>query len=232
MFSRAHGEIHRSSRIGWLRAAVLGAQDGVVSTSALLIGVAAANSSRTAILVAGIAALVAGAMSMATGEYNSVSSQRDTELADIAREQHELAHYPEHELEELTNIYEHRGLDRELATEVAEQMMRADPLGTHMRDELGLHAHSRARPVQAAVVSSTSFAIGASLSLLSLAVAPAGARIPVVAIVTIVLLAGIGALGARLGGAKPARATVRLVVFGGVAMAAAAIVGDLAGAVV
>lgn len=218
--------------MGWLRAAVLGAQDGVVSTSALIIGVAAANSSRTEILVAGIAALVAGAMSMATGEYNSVSSQRDTELADIARERDELSHYPEHELEELTHIYERRGLDRSLAEQVAAQMMRADPLGAHMRDELGLHEHLMARPVQAAVVSSTSFAIGSALSLASAALAPAGARIATVALVTIVLLAGIGVLGARLGGAASRRGALRLIVFGGTAMAAAALVGNLAGTVV
>ncbi|MBM3675862.1 MAG: VIT family protein [Actinobacteria bacterium] len=232
MYSRAHGEVHRGARVGWLRAAVLGAQDGVVSTSALVIGVAAASSSRSAILVAGIAALVAGAMSMATGEYNSVSSQRDTELADIARERHELTNYPEHELEELTTIYVQRGLDRALAAQVAEQMTCADPLGAHMRDELGLHEHLMARPIQAAVVSSTSFASGAALSLAAVALAPAGARIAIVAAVTMVLLAGIGLLGARLGGAKPLRAVVRLTALGGIAMVAAAVVGDLAGAVV
>ncbi len=232
MPSRNHGELHRKNRIGWLRAAVLGAQDGVVSTSALIIAVAAANSSRTAILVAGIAALVAGAMSMATGEYNSVSAQRDTELADISRERHELATAPEHELAELTDIYVKRGLDYALAAEVAEQLTRSDPLGAHLRDELGLHEHARSRPTQAAVVSAVSFSIGSGLSLCAAAIAPDGARIAVVGIVTLALLAGIGALGARLGGASAGRATARLVVFGGVAMALAALVGEVVGTAV
>src|SRR6185436_17322067 len=158
MPSRTHGEIHKTGRIGWLRAAVLGAQDGVVSTASLLIGVAAASSDRDALLIAGIAAVVAGAMSMAAGEYNSVSSQRDTERADIARETEEL----EVELEELTQIYEHRGLDRPLARQVAIQLTKADALASHVRDELGIVDASTARPVQAAAVSAAGFVLGAT----------------------------------------------------------------------
>ena len=183
-------------------------------------------------IVAGIAALVAGAMSMAAGEYSSVSSQRDTELADIARETHELARFPEHELEELTQIYEGRGLDRPLAREVATQLMRTDPLGSHVRDELGLHPDTLARPVQAAVVSASSFAVGAALALLTAVVAPAGARIAVIAVVTIVLLAVLGIVGARLGGADPGRAALRITIGGGLAMAVTAGIGTLVGTVV
>jgi VIT1/CCC1 family predicted Fe2+/Mn2+ transporter len=231
MRRRPHREIHRSDRVGWLRAAVLGAQDGIVSTASLVIGVAAASSDRTEVIVAGVAALVAGAMSMAAGEYSSVSSQRDTELADIARETHELARYPDHELEELTQIYEGRGLDRPLAREVATELMRADPLGSHVRDELGIHPGTMARPVQAALVSASSFAGGAALALLTAIVAPASARIAVIAVVTLILLAVLGVVGARLGGADPRRAALRITIGGGLAMAITAGIGALVGTV-
>ncbi|MGZ4688122.1 MAG: VIT1/CCC1 transporter family protein [Acidimicrobiia bacterium] len=229
---RIHRETHRRERIGWLRAGVLGAQDGIGSTASLLIGVTAASSSRTAMLVAGAAALVGGAMSMAAGEYSSVSSQRDTELADIARETHELARYPEHELEELTQIYEERGLDRDLAAQVATSLMKSDPLGSHVRDELGIQEETRARPVQAALVSAASFAVGAGLALIVSALAPADIRIAVIACISLVLLALLGTFGARLGGAPPARAALRITVTGGLAMAVTAVVGLLVGTAV
>lgn len=228
---RIHRETHRRERVGWLRAGVLGAQDGIVSTASLLIGVAAASSSRTEMLVAGTAALVAGSLSMAAGEYGSVSSQRDTELADIERETHELARYPEHELEELTQIYEKRGLDRGLAGRVATSLMAADPLGSHVRDELGIVEATMARPVQAAAVSAASFAVGAGLALLTAALAPSDFRIGVIAIVSIILLALLGTFGARLGGAPPLRAAIRITVGGGIAMAATALIGLAVGTV-
>jgi vacuolar iron transporter family protein len=231
MRRRPHREVHRSDRVGWLRAAVLGAQDGIVSTASLVIGVAAASGDRTEVIVAGTAALVGGAMSMAAGEYSSVSSQRDTELADIARETHELARFPDHELEELTQIYEGRGLDRPLAREVATQLMRTDPLGSHVRDELGIHPDTIARPVQAALVSASSFAVGAALALLTAIVAPASARIAVIAVVTLLLPAVLGVVGARLGGADPRRAALRITIGGGLAMAITAGIGTLVGTV-
>jgi VIT1/CCC1 family predicted Fe2+/Mn2+ transporter len=231
MRRRPHREVRRSDRVGWLRAAVLGAQDGIVSTASLVIGVAAASGDRTEVIVAGVAALVAGAMSMAAGEYSSVSSQRDTELADIARETHELARYPEHELEELTQIYEGRGLERALAREVATELMRTDPLGSHVRDELGINPGTMARPVQAALVSASSFAVGAALALVTAIVAPASARIAVIAVVTLVLLAVLGVVGARLGGAEPRRAALRITIGGGLAMAITAGIGALVGTV-
>jgi len=232
MPARIHGEIHRTGRIGWLRAAVLGAQDGVVSTASLLIGVAAANSDRNAIIIAGVAAVVAGAMSMAAGEYNSVSSQRDTELADIARERVELEETPDVELEELTQIYEHRGLDRPLARQVAIQLTKADALASHVRDELGIVPSTSARPVQAAVVSASGFVLGALPPLLIAVAVPSGARVVTVAATGLVLLAAIGVVGARLGGARIGRAAVRLVIVGGIAMAVSALIGDLMGTIV
>ncbi len=231
MRRRPHREVHRTGRVGWLRAAVLGAQDGIVSTASLLIGVAAASGDRTELVVAGVAALVAGAGSMAAGEFSSVSSQRDTELADIARETHELTHYPEHELEELTEIYEGRGLEPALAREVATQLMRTDPLGSHVRDELGIRPGMMARPVQAAVVSAASFAVGAGLALFTALTTPGGARIAAVAVVTLVLLAVLGVTGARLGGADPRRAALRITIGGGLAMAITAGIGALVGTV-
>jgi VIT1/CCC1 family predicted Fe2+/Mn2+ transporter len=226
---RPHRESHRQDRIGWLRAAVLGAQDGIVSTASLMVGVAAASADRTQLLVAGIAALVAGAMSMAAGEYSSVSAQRDAELADIARETHELARYPEHELDELTQIYEGRGLEPALAREVAVALMQKDALGSHVRDELGIVEHLRARPLQAAAASSASFAVGAATTVVVAAVVPAGTRVATIAAATIVLLAVLGLVGARLGGAARVRPTLRIVIGGGLAMLVTALVGALVG---
>lgn len=226
-----HGETHRSDRTGWLRAGVLGADDGIVSTSSLLIGVAASSASRSAILIAGFAGMVAGAMSMAAGEYVSVSSQRDAEQADIAKERRELEHQPEFELQELTQIYIGRGLDSDLARTVAQQLTKADPLGAHLRDELGLTEASRARPLQAAGVSATAFGVGAAVPLLAMAVAPSWARIGLVAAVSLVAMAFLGAMGGRLGGADPRRAAARVAVGGICAMAATALIGRLAGTV-
>ena len=224
-----HRERHRFRRIGWLRAAVLGADDGIVSTASIMIGVAASDASRETILIAGLASLVGGALSMAAGEYVSVSSQRDTEQADIARERRELARSPELELEELTDIYVQRGLDRELARQVAVQLHDADPLGAHMRDELGIHQEVRARPWQAASVSAASFAVGAAAPLLATLAASADARIPVIAVVALVLLAVTGAVGGRIGGASMIRAAMRVLVGGGLAMGISALIGDLVG---
>lgn len=229
----SHRESHRHDRVGWLRAAVLGANDGIVSTTSLMIGVTASSASRGAILVAGIAGLVAGAASMALGEYVSVSSQRDTERADIARETLELEASPEHELEELTEIYVERGLTRPLAEDVATQLMAADAIGAHLRDELGIFEHSRARPTQASVVSAFTFAIGSGVPVAMMALfndtASSSTRIIASAVVALVMLVTLGAVGAKLGGAKPARAAVRVVVGGAIAMAASALVGSLIG---
>ncbi len=218
-------------RGGWLRAAVLGADDGVVSTASLMIGVAAAHGTKEATLVAGVAGLVAGALSMAAGEYVSVSSQRDAELADIARETQELAVDPKGELEELAALYRRRGLDAELAMKVAEQLS-ADGrrLDAHMRDELGLHESTMARPLQAAAVSAASFAALALLPLLALVLAPASVRVAAIAVVSLVGLALLGALGGRLGGAPVGRASLRVSLGGAVAMATTALIGHLLGA--
>ena len=232
MPGRTETEVHRSNRVGWLRAGVLGAQDGVASTASLLIGIAAASNNRSALIIAGVAAVVAGAMSMAAGEYTSVSSQRDTELADIARETVELQETPDVELEELTQIYEHRGLDRPLARQVAIQLTKTDALGTHVRDELGLDHQDVARPLQAAGVSSIGFLLGAVPSVLIVMVVPAGGRIAMLAATALVLLATIGATGARLGAAPMVRGALRVTVIGGVALALAAVIGDLLGTVV
>jgi vacuolar iron transporter family protein len=233
----AHRERHRFLRVGWLRAAVLGADDGIVSVASLMIGVAASTTAsssagRSAIIIAGLAGLAAGAMSMATGEFVSVSSQRDTELADIAREKTELAKNPEFELEELTQIYVTRGLEEPLARQVATKLTAADPLGTHLRDELGITHSVLARPWQAAAVSALSFAVGAVFPIVALLLAPSSARIPVIAGVALVLLAVTGAIGGRLGGAPMTRAALRVLVGGGVAMALTALIGDLVGSVV
>jgi VIT1/CCC1 family predicted Fe2+/Mn2+ transporter len=222
-------ELHRSGRAGWLRAAVLGADDGIVSTASLVIGVAAAAASHNAVLLAGVAGLVAGATSMAAGEYVSVSSQRDAEQADIAQEQQELADDPEFERAELTEIYVRRGLDQELAATVAERLMAADPLGSHVRDELGLQPGGLARPLQAAVVSAVSFALGAALPLVVIVLAPIRARVPVTALAALVLLALLGAVGARLGGAPAGRAALRVTVGGSLAMGLTALIGQLVG---
>jgi VIT1/CCC1 family predicted Fe2+/Mn2+ transporter len=226
---RHHRERHRFRRIGWLRAAVLGADDGIVSTASIMIGVASASAGRHAIVVAGLASLVGGAFSMAAGEYVSVSSQRDTEEADIARERRELDRTPELELEELTDIYVSRGLKHELARTVATQLTAADPLGAHLRDELGMTHATRARPLQAAFVSAASFAAGACIPLVAAAAAPAGGRTAIIAGTALVLLAVTGGIGGRLGGAPTMRAAARVLAGGGLAMGAAALIGDLVG---
>ncbi len=227
---RSHRESHLVSRIGWLRAAVLGANDGIVSTASLMIGVAAAAQSEAAILVTGVAGLVAGAMSMAAGEYVSVSSQADTEKADRGREAQELVDDPESELEELTRIYMARGLDRKLAAEVAGQFTAKDPLKAHLRDELGLSAHLEAKPIQAALASAGSFAVGAAFPLLLVLVMPRAYLAWGVAGGSILFLVLLGVLGARAGGAPVLRATIRVTFWGALAMAITAAVGLLFGA--
>ena len=227
-----HAERHRYDRVNWLRAAVLGAGDGIVSTASLLIGIAASKATRPELIVAGFAGLVAGAMSMATGEYNSVSSQRDTERADIARETRELSTVPDRELDELTEIYVKRGLDPDLARQVAEQLHEADPLEAHLRDELGIVEEGRARPLQAAWVSAGSFAVAASIPLHAVILATAGTRIAVLVVSSLASLAVLGVVGARLGGAPPGRAAVRVLVGSGLAMALTAAIGALVGTAV
>ena len=225
-------ERHRTTRIGWLRAAVLGANDGIVSTASLVIGVAAADADRRAIVVAGVAGLVAGAMSMAAGEYVSVSSQADTERADLARERAELAADPDGEREELIRIYVARGLPRALAEQVAVELMTNDALGAHARDELGLSAAFEARPVQAALASAASFAVGAVLPMAIVVAAPAGPLSAWVAAGSLACLGLLGAVAARTGGAGAARATGRVMLWGALAMAATSVVGRVFGAVV
>jgi VIT1/CCC1 family predicted Fe2+/Mn2+ transporter len=227
----AHAEVHHNGRAAWLRAAVLGADDAIVSVSSLMIGVAASSASQTAILLAGVAGLVAGAMSMAAGEYVSVCSQRDSELAAIEIEKRELASAPHAELRELASIYMKRGLDSELALKVATQLTAHDQLAAHMRDELGLDQASLARPLQAAWISAASFGSSALVPILGLLVAPAGARIPVIAGVSLLSLALLGALGGRLGGASMGRAALRVTIGGALAMAATAIIGRLFGVI-
>jgi VIT1/CCC1 family predicted Fe2+/Mn2+ transporter len=224
-----HLERHNVSRIGWLRAAVLGANDGIVSTASLIVGVAAAGASREAVMVAGIAGLVAGAMSMAAGEYVSVSSQSDTEQADLARERGELVSQPEFELEELAQIYSARGVEPALARQVAEQMTAKDALAAHARDELGISEFTRARPIQAAFTSALTFAAGAALPLLVAALFPLAQMSIAVCATSLVFLAGLGALGAGAGGAGMARAAARVTLWGALAMALTAGVGALFG---
>jgi VIT1/CCC1 family predicted Fe2+/Mn2+ transporter len=226
------GELHRSGRIAWLRAAVLGANDGLISTSSLVVGVAAANPAEGAVLLAAIAGLAAGALSMAAGEYVSVSSQSDTEEADLAQERRELAASPAAEREELAGIYVARGVRHDLAVQVAEQMMQHDALGAHARDELGMHEHTRARPVQAAVASAASFAVGAAPPAILAGVMSNGALAPTVAAVTLALLLGLGAVAAWLGGAPLMRGALRIGFWGAVAMGVTALVGRLFGATV
>lgn len=224
--------MHRSHRVGWLRAAVLGANDGIVSTASLVIGVAAAQAEHSAVLVAGVAGLVAGAMSMAAGEYVSVHSQADTEKADLEREKKELALSPEHELEELRGIYIDRGLDEDLALEVAKQLTAHDALGAHARDELGISSVMSARPVQAAVFSAVSFAVGAALPLLVTVVFAGSTMIPVVAVSSLVFLALLGGVAARAGGASILTGSLRVLFWGAIAMGATALVGKVFGTVV
>ena len=224
-----HVERHQITRIGWLRAAVLGANDGIVSTASLIIGVAAAAAAPPQILVAGIAGLVAGAMSMAAGEYVSVSSQSDTETADLAREKQELLDDPEAELHELAAIYVERGLTPELALEVASQLTARDALTAHARDELGISAMTTARPIQAALTSAATFSIGAALPLLMVVVVPRPWLVQAVAVASLAFLALLGAVGARTGGAGVLRPTLRVMFWGALAMALTAGIGFLFG---
>jgi len=226
-FYQRHHERHRSERSGWLRAGVLGANDGILSTAGLVVGVASAQASTDAVLLAGFAGLVAGAFSMAAGEYVSVSSQADTEQADREMEEQELAHDPKGERDELINIYVGRGLDRELAGKVADQLTAHDALGTHLRDELGLTETLRARPLQAALTSAATFAVGAALPLLAVVLAPAGHVVLVVATSTLVSLGILGAVAARTGGAPIVSGAVRVLFWGALAMAATAAIGHV-----
>jgi vacuolar iron transporter family protein len=227
-----HLEQHYAERIGWLRAAVLGANDGILSTASLVVGVAAASTTRGSVLIAGMAGLVAGAMSMAAGEYVSVSSQADTEKADLERERHELATDEAFELQELTEIYRKRGLEESLAQQVAKQLMANDALAAHARDELGLTEIHAARPIQAALASAVTFAVGASLPLLIALISPINNAILFVSIGSLLSLALLGALSARAGGAKVAIAVGRVTFWGALAMAATAVIGKLFGTVV
>ena len=230
--SRLHAENHLVERIGWLRAAVLGANDGIVSTASLIVGVAAASAATSDVLVSGVAGLVAGAMSMAAGEYVSVSSQADTERADIARETAELASQPEFERQELQQVYVKRGLDEALALKVADQLMAKDALGAHSRDELGISEVTAARPIQAALTSAATFAIGAAMPLLMVILSPQAYLVSAVSIASLLFLALLGAIGARAGGADVVKATVRVTFWGALAMAATAGIGALVGTAV
>ena len=226
-----HRETHLVARIGWLRAAVLGANDGIISTASLVAGVAAAAKSPSEILVAGVAGLVAGAMSMAAGEYVSVASQADTEAADAARERRELAEQPEAELAELTRIYIDRGIDADLARQVAVQMTARDAFAAHARDELGFSDHGLARPVQAALTSAGTFAAGAAIPLLLALVSPSRSLVPVVTGGSLLFLAVLGALGAKMGGAPALKPAVRVTFWGAVAMGITAAIGAMTGQV-
>ncbi len=228
--SGRHLESHRTNRVGWLRASVLGANDGIVSTASLVLGVAAAAGSRGEVLTAGVAGLVAGAMSMAAGEYVSVSSQRDTEHADLERERGELERDPVAEHAELAKIYEGRGLDAETAKRVAEQLMARDALSAHARDELGVTEALAARPIQAALASAASFAVGAVMPLIAVAVAPSASLILIVGGTSLVFLAILGALAASAGGAKLGASVARVVLWGALAMAITGAAGRLFGA--
>jgi vacuolar iron transporter family protein len=227
-----HTERHSVSRIGWLRAAVLGANDGIVSTASLIIGVAAAAGGRSEVLVAGVAGLVAGAMSMAAGEYVSVSSQADTEAADLARERAELATDPEAELRELTGIYVARGLDEKVARMVAEQFTVRDALGAHARDELAINDLTKAQPILAALTSAGTFTAGAALPLLIAALVPLSSLVAVEAVASLLFLALLGAIGAKAGGAPVLRGVVRVTFWGAIAMALTAGIGRVVGTAV
>lgn len=227
-----HLERHAIQRIGWLRAAVLGANDGIVSTASLVVGVAAASATKGPVLIAGLAGLVAGAMSMAAGEYVSVSSQSDSETADLARERAELSSDPEAEEDELTGIYVERGLEPDLARQVAKALMAKDALAAHARDELGISEHTTARPIQAALTSAATFATGAALPMAMVVVAPTRLVVPLVTAASIIFLAVLGAVGARAGGASIWKPTLRVTFWGAFAMALTAVVGRLFGAAV
>ncbi len=224
-----HWERHGSGRINWLRAAVLGANDGIVSTASLVIGVAAAGADRSAVLIAGLAGLVAGAMSMAAGEYVSVSSQADTEHSDLARERREIETDVDAEHRELAAIYVERGLDPKLAAEVSKQLMAKDALGAHARDELGISEVLRARPIEAALASAASFAVGAALPLVTTIVSPAEQLVPYVATLSLVFLAVLGAIAARVGRADILKGTLRVTFWGAIAMALTAAIGHFFG---
>ena len=227
-----HIEKHGSHRSGWLRAAVLGANDGLVSTASLIVGIAASAAATNEILLAGTAGLVAGAMSMAAGEYVSVSSQSDTESADLEKESRELVEQPDFELQELAGFFENRGVTAQTAREVAEQLTAHDALGAHAREELGISEITTARPLQAAMTSAATFAVGAALPLAVLLLSPEGAQMYAVIASTLIFLAALGALGAKAGGAGMTKATIRVTFWGAVAMAATAAIGALFGAVV
>lgn len=227
-----HKESHRLNRIGWLRAAVLGANDGIISTASLLVGIATAQASHATILITGIAALIAGAMSMAAGEYISVSSQADTEKAEIEKEKYELAHQLPEEIEELTLIYVKRGLDRPLAAQVANQLMERDALSTHLRDELGITQTFRARPLQAALFSAVSFSLGSLFSLLIALFAPAQHMAATIFIASVLLLAFLGGLAAKIGNANILIGVFRVSAWGSLAMALTALIGFLLGVAV
>ncbi len=230
--ARRHLEFHRTGSIGWLRAVVLGANDGIVSTASLVLGVAASNATKQSILIAGGAGLVAGAMSMAAGEYVSVHSQADTEQAELEKEREELERDPEGEHRELAGIYVKRGLTPELAKQVAQQLMSFDAEGAHVRDELGLTETTTAKPLQAALASAASFAVGAAVPLLISAVIPQGALIVSVATSALVLLAVLGGVAAKVGGAQPLRGALRVAFWGALAMGLTAGVGTLVGVAV
>ena len=227
-----HTENHLVERIGWLRAAVLGANDGIIATASLIVGVAAAAATQHDVLIAGVAGLVAGAMSMAAGEYVSVSSQADTERADLAREAAELSGNPELELQELSEIYVKRGVDEALARQVAQQLMAKDALTAHARDELGISEITTARPVQAALTSAAMFTVGAAMPLLMVVLSPANLLVPVVSAASLGFLALLGAMGAKAGGANILRATARVTFWGALALALTAGIGKLFGTVV
>lgn len=227
-----HSEKHLVDRIGWLRAAVLGANDGIVSTASLIVGIAAADAPQNDVLLAGVAGLVAGAMSMAAGEYVSVSSQSDTEKADLARERKELSENIEIESEELAAIYVKRGLDQALARQVAEQLMAKDALIAHARDELGISELTAARPVQAALTSAATFSVGAAMPLLMILLSPEDTLVPIVSAASLGFLALLGAVGARLGGANVLRATARVTFWGALALALTSGIGKIFGTVV
>ena len=224
-----HGEAHRSGRAGWLRAAVLGANDGLISTSSLVIGVAAAEAARAPVLVAGLAGLVAGALSMAAGEYVSVSSQADVERADLEQERRALEANPDAELDELAAIYVQRGLDPGLAAQVAEQLSAHDALGAHARDELGISHATRARPLQAALASAAAFSLGAAAPVLLVLFLPRDTLVATISVSTLVLLAVLGAIGARLGGAPWLKASARVAFWGAAAMGLTGFIGRLFG---
>lgn len=227
-----HRERHTTHRIGWLRAMVLGANDGAISVASLVVGIAASGAARPAILLSGLAATVAGAASMAAGEFVSVQSQADTEQADLARERQELVANPSGELEELTGIYVERGLSRDLARQVAEQLTLHDALGAHARDELGITDALRARPIQAALASAGSFCLGALCPVLMILLSPAGQIVQATTVVALIVLAALGALAAHAGGAPIWRSAVRMLVWGALALGLTALVGRLFGAVV